>query len=195
MDTQQQNFWKETINKEAAVRFAWHLKFSKRFAKEAAKDMQADAPRPSWKNRSVANTQANIQAHSTISKRIKQLENEGKTDEIPSNRLQSNGVVKQKDDKVAHGQTGKVYREMRPASQKTRSLLFSGISHHGEGRYSYLQKRKFVSPDEKYKYPILSSCDFGWKIKDYGGQKASPFARTCIVRDTFFRHSGIAKLG
>ena len=30
MDTQRQNFWKESINSEVAVRLAWHLMYSKR---------------------------------------------------------------------------------------------------------------------------------------------------------------------
>ena len=35
MDAQWQNFWIESINKEAAVRFQWHLRYSKQFAKTA----------------------------------------------------------------------------------------------------------------------------------------------------------------
>lgn len=35
MDAQWQNFWIESINKEAAVRFQWHLRYSKQFAKAA----------------------------------------------------------------------------------------------------------------------------------------------------------------
>lgn len=35
MDAQWQNFWVESINKEAAVRFQWHLRYSKQFAKTA----------------------------------------------------------------------------------------------------------------------------------------------------------------
>eukprot|EP00795_Rhopilema_esculentum_P001958 gene1958-17498_t len=34
MDTQRQNFWKESIHKEATVRLLWHMKFSKEFARD-----------------------------------------------------------------------------------------------------------------------------------------------------------------
>ena len=84
-----------------------------------------------------------------------------------------------------------IYKDMRPPSEKTRVQLYSGISHHGEGRYAYLKKRYQKSPEEKFVFPLLSSNVYGWKIHDFGIPKCSPHARTRIVRDTFYRPSGI----
>lgn len=43
-------------------------------------------------------------------------------------------------------------------------LLLNGISHDREGRYKYLRERLLKYPEEKYKYPVTSSMDYGWRL-------------------------------
>ena len=178
MDTQLQNFWKESINKEAALRFSWHLRFSKQFSKEFAKSASTKKPKAA-RHSSVPNG-------NTVAERIRHLEKEkrlrdgkkGDDTVIENPRLtQSDGALS--------------LRDMRPPTAFTRQLLYNGISAHGEGRYAYLRKRKTLTPEEKYDFPILSSCQYGWKIRDFGQTKSSPHARVCVIKDSFYRNSGI----
>lgn len=161
-----QNFWVEAIKKEASLRLEWQLKYSKNFAKTALKQKAI-------KDRAMA-------LNSNISKHIKQMEKELNADKQPEEKPKSD----EESDYFP-------IIDMRPASPRTRSQLYEGISHHGEGRYAYLKQRNYKSPEEKYIFPILSSCEYGWKILDHGFPKCSPYARTRVIRDTFYRQSGI----
>lgn len=193
MDTQMQNFWIESINKEASLRFQWQLKYSKSFARAVAK-RQADS-------------QPTTSMSSNIARHIERMENELKNDypkpagEASRSRgiTAEKGTVKEEDLKLDDVEGDDItdralatfrFRDMRPASPQTRSELYKGISHHEEGRYAYLKKRNNKSPEEKYEFPILSSCVYGWKIGNNDMTK-SPYARTRIIRDTFYRRSGI----
>ena len=174
MDSQLQNFWVESINKEASVRFNWHLKYSKRFATAAS----------SATPKEVEGSKV-VKLNSSLSKRM-----EKPISPLIQTRIRRgyNSI----DAKAAYKSTPSVIlHEMRPVSSKTRSLLYNGISAHGEGRYAYLTKRKSKSPVEKYEFPILSSCAYGWNIVDYGIPKTSVFARTSVIKDSFYRPSGI----
>uniref|UniRef100_A0A674J340 Sperm microtubule inner protein 1 C-terminal domain-containing protein n=1 Tax=Terrapene triunguis TaxID=2587831 RepID=A0A674J340_9SAUR len=55
-------------------------------------------------------------------------------------------------------------KEMRPATPKTKHLLYQGISQEGQGRHLYLQERKLKNPEEKFHYPVLSSWEYGWRL-------------------------------
>ena len=179
MDAQQQSFWIESINKEAAVRFAWQLRYSKKFAKDLAMQEQRKPPRKQPPGLNIA---------SSLSARIKQLEDERPK---PSRQPTASKPESRASEK---SQRRLSIRDMRPPSVNTRSVLYDGISAHGEGRYAYLKKRKRLSPDQKYEFPVLSSCEYGWKILDYmdpSKNKPSRFARTCVIRDSFYRNSGV----
>lgn len=178
MDTQLQNFWVESINKEASLRFAWHLRYSKKFAKDAVHS-EAAANRPRRKKEAI---------NSNVSERIRQLEG-GR----PQRRRQSttSSAKTGKDPRLVQSDGAVSMKDMRPASTNTRSLLYNGISAHGEGRYAYLKKRRSLVPERKYEFPILSSCQYGWKIMDFANPKPSAHARTCVIRDSFYRNSGI----
>ena len=169
MDTQLQNFWIESIDKEASLRFAWHLKYSKQFAKKVVQQGQQGK-------------KTGLVLSNAVSDRIKKMEADSrpvqsKAHPSRSQSAKSDGVV--------------IMRDMRPPSQSTRSMLYSGISAHGEGRYAYLKKRKLMIPEQKYKFPILSSCQYGWKITELTNPKPSRYARTCVIKDSFYRNSGI----
>jgi hypothetical protein len=176
MDTQQQNFWQESIEKEAALRFAWYLRYTKNFAKDVAKK------KPEVVNENIASAKA---FQDNISTRLQKL---GSTSAEDSKKSRS---ASRRSLRRFLSKDG-IVQDMRPPSVSTKAILYNGISAHGEGRYAYLKKRRQLAPEEKYEFPILSSNLHGWKITEYIKEpKHSPFGRTCIVRDTFYRNSGI----
>jgi hypothetical protein len=82
--------------------------------------------------------------------------------------------------------------EMRPVSPSVRKLLYRGFTKEGKGRYQYLQARTAKKPEEKYKFPLTSSWDYGWHLDDVVKDFHAPlYGRSRIVRDTFFRRNGI----
>ena len=182
MDTQQQNFWVESIQKEATLRFAWQLRYSKQFAKDAAAKKQKELQQSKLKK-------TGLQLQSDIGEKIKRLEQQVDTENKQEGKKSSKPASR-----CSSSQKQSVsLRDMRPASVATRNMLYNGISAHGEGRYAYLKKRKALTPEQKFEFPVLSSCQYGWKIMDFmdPNSKPSPHARTCVIRDSFYRNSGI----
>lgn len=169
-DTNMQNFWTEAINKEANVRFEWQLRYSKEFSKNAFK------PQPPKRKA--------LQMNNDLSHRIKELESS-----VSSNASAS--TLEGTDDKAESCQKSNPLVDMSPASKDIHALLYDGLSHHGEGRYSYLRKRVELQPDKKYSFPLLTSMNYGWKILDFVSLKPSCYGRTAIVKNTFYRSSGI----
>jgi len=166
-------FLKEAYHKEESVRFDWHLKYSKAFAKQAATS----------KNKRQLEA-GKMKFNTTVTKKIKNLNGDLKKDRLSSLTEAAKEVKEEKNKPV-------ILNDMRPVSRPTLSLLYKGISAQEEGRYAYLNKRKMKSPEEKFEFPITSSTLYGWKIMDFSAPKPSAFARTCVVRDTFYRSSGI----
>ncbi|XP_057295782.1 protein ATP6V1FNB-like [Hydractinia symbiolongicarpus] len=165
MDTQRQNFWKESIHKEATVRLAWHMRFSKEFANKTFQPL-----RKKEKSLVPKATRVNIE---TARKIKSKPHNSSLTDEDKSSAL----LV-----------------EMRPVSSQTRKLLYKGFSALGEGRYAYLQERKQKKPEQKYEFPVTSGWEYGWKITEAmktSATKPAEFGRTRIVRDSFYRSNGV----
>ena len=187
MDTQLQNFWIESINKEASLRFAWHLKYSKEFARGAVKKQSLEAaPKPPKK--------AGLTFNTAVTDRIKKIESEQKRHKTLPVKLSMSAeqhTKADKQDRLSKSDGAVSLKDMRPPSQNTRSMLYNGISAHGEGRYAYLKKRKHKTPEDKYEFPILSSTQYGWKIMKYANPKPSAYARTCVIKDSFYRNSGI----
>lgn len=194
MDTQMTGFWTEAIHKEEALRLAWQLKYSKTFAKELAtknKSLEEEALKNNGKNL-ITDPLANIQRH------IDKMEKDLKKDKLgllsgsskASKQEASEEAARKEEQRKKEEDDILNFREMRPASPKTRMQLYEGISHHQEGRYAYLKKRKKKSPEEKYVFPVVTSTVYGWKIYDHMMPK-SEYARNRVIRDTFYRHSGI----
>lgn len=178
MDTQMQSFWIESIKKEASLRYAWQLKYSKRFAKQAALKKEVS------RKTGVTDPLDNITRH--IGRMEKDLNKKSSEDPIKDAEAAAKKAEKAKKEEEALLN----FREMRSPSPKTREQLYEGISHHQEGRYAYLKVRNKKSPEDKYVFPVVSSTVYGWKIRDHNMPK-SDFARTRVIRDTFYRHSGI----
>ena len=193
MDTQLQNFWKESINKEAALRFSWHLRYSRQFSKsenratksaDAIQSRKPDKKKKPTRHSSVPNGNA-------VAERIRRLENEKQRRDAKEGGRNRTTVNNDPRLTQSDGARPISLKDMRPPTAFTRQLLYNGISAHGEGRYAYLRKRKTLTPEEKYDFPILSSCQYGWKIRDFGRAKSSPHARVCVIKDSFYRNSGI----
>jgi len=173
MDTQRQNFWKESIDKEAYVRLAWHTKYSKEFARDAAV--------ASMGSQSRKQEGLKINALNAFKQEMEEKEKE-ETEKTSQKKLEE----KAKTDPDA------LLVEMRPVSSGTRKLLYDGFSALGGGRYAYLQQRKLKAPEVKYEFPITSSWEIGWRLQDCVKQQRSPsFGRTRVIRDTFYRPNGI----
>ena len=185
MDTRLQNFWKESINKEASVRFAWQLKYSKEFAKQAYK-------KPPNNN---SNKSGMMSLNTNLNEKIRRMEEENKRAHSRLMALMGSAAVGKKGkplDDLDRLRALMPAQDMRPSSTNTRALLYNGISAHEEGRYAYLKKRNTVSPEKKFEFPILTSCQYGWKILNFTERQRSPFARMSVIRDSFYRNSGIA---
>lgn len=185
MDARYQNFWVENIEKEAALRFAWQLRYSKEFSKKKAQATDLKMPDQQQPGQTTGKT-----FKQNISEHIDKIESH-----LPSKRIKPPspmGSVLSSRPSTRRRQKKIPVSDMRPPSVRTKTLLYDGISAHGEGRINYLNRRKFLSPEEKYEFPVLSSCQYGWKISDMIKEpNKSKFARTCIVRDTFYKSSGI----
>lgn len=170
MDTQRQNFWKESVQKEAMVRLAWQTQYSKEFAKGGFAKTK-----PKKAAIDVAPVMKNLEAKLKM-----------KMDE---------GTEKADGAKVCATQPSKqhVYlKEMRPASMGTKKVLYEGFSADGGGRYAYLEKRKTIIPERKYEFPITSSFEYGWKNKQaMKGMKPAQFSRSSTIKEEFYRPNGI----
>ena len=177
MDTQRQNFWKESIDKEATVRLAWHMQFSKEFANKSIplRKKKVDSFLPK-----IGAAQL-VTANSNNARKIKYKAT------LPANF----SPTKAKGDE----ETTTLLIEMRPVTPLTKSMLYKGFSALGEGRYAYLQERKKKKPEQKYKFPITNGWEYGWKITDAmknSTSKPAEFGRTRIVKDSFYRNNGVA---
>jgi len=174
MDTQRQNFWKESIHKEAYVRLAWHEKYSKEFAKESGQGLRRKK-RPDMVPKPV------------MTFKLPQIERSKKDD-----KAKKEAEAKASYAAMAQADPSALLVEMRPASSGTKALLYKGFSKLGEGRYAYLQERKLRKPETKYEFPITSSWEYGWRLDDVVKEMRAPqFGRSRIVRDSFYRTNGI----
>lgn len=170
MDTQRQNFWKESIQKEAMVRLAWQTQYSKEFARG-----------------NFGKTKAK-KASINVEPVMRNLEEKLKLMTHEKSQKEEEKKVSIKEPRESHT----FLKEMRPASPFTRKLLYEGFSADGGGRYAYLEKRKTIIPENKYEFPITSSFEYGWKNKEATkGMKPAEFSRSCTIKEEFYRPNGI----
>ncbi|XP_037654912.1 protein ATP6V1FNB [Choloepus didactylus] len=190
--------WKERIQKETATRVAWNISYGHKYLKERPlprKQPQQGPPRSASGPGPVPSTS------SPDSKEVRGAwpETKGLQSQL------SRGVGVQgpppKGDRVwdaqgaaqgAAGQTRPEGLEMRVVPPGILQLLFQGISHEGQGRARYLRERKRQQPREKYRYPILSSWEYGWHVGDaVKDAKAPTYGRAKPITETFYIKSGI----
>jgi len=177
-DVQRQNFWTESIHKEAYTRLAWHEKYSKEFARESRQGV-ARKHRPDMVPK----------VHVVPSLKSKK----------PAEQSQSLGDLAAKKEArkkdlaaVAAEDPDALLVEMRAVTPAVKAQLYKGFSKEGTGRYAYLQIRKLKKPEMKYDFPITSSWEYGWRLDDVVKEFRAPsFGRSRIVKDSFYRTNGI----
>ena len=84
--------------------------------------------------------------------------------------------------------------EMRPVSPGTKGMIYSGLSAEGDGRKAYLVKRRTEDPEVKFEYPLTSSLEVGWNIKEVSKTadiRQAHYGKSRIIRDTFFAENGV----
>lgn len=179
-DVQRQNFWTESIHKEAYTRLAWHEKYSKEFARDKINAQNAQSQRLQAKFPPIVH---NIPAVLSLKAQKKDMKNK-KAD-----------LEKKKSDELAAlagRDPNALLVEMRAVTPAVRKQLYKGFSKEGTGRYAYLQVRKLKKPEDKYDFPITSSWDYGWRLDDVVKEFHAPkFGRSRIVKDSFYRTNGI----
>ncbi|XP_067837748.1 protein SPMIP1-like [Heptranchias perlo] len=147
MDTQMQNFWKESITKEELLRLCWVQRF------------QADPSKLPVRGREQKKLFALPHIDLSRLKESEQKKEEGSAEE-----------AKQEEPKVGDGgeKVGTVSLSyMRPVTPKVRALLYDGFSKEEKGRHQYLKARTNKGPAEKYQFAITSSWDYGWKLGEW----------------------------
>ena len=84
--------------------------------------------------------------------------------------------------------------EMLPADPAVKDKLYDGFTREGKGRYQYLRERSEILPELRYTFPITSSAKYGWKIGEEAQLQKPRFARSRVVRDTFYTRNGVPDL-
>ena len=85
--------------------------------------------------------------------------------------------------------------EMFEAPSSEKEQLFKGFTKEGRGRYLYLKNRHEVSPEDKFSFPMLSSWEYGWKLKEARAPVRPKYARTPKIKDTFYTRNRVPTLG
>lgn len=153
------------VRKEVAARASWTIRYGHKYLKEAPR------PRKQFQQSlfgSILKTGPVPSTGSPVKKKA------------PEGRSETRGVQDQLS--RAGGVQGNRVKQVRAAPQHrapqgrpedlqmkcpapaTRKLLFQGISQEGEGRTMYLKEQNRLKPEEKYKYPMVSSWDYGWHV-------------------------------
>ncbi|XP_067287634.1 protein SPMIP1 [Pseudorasbora parva] len=163
LTTQDQNFYRELILKEAYTRLAWKTKYGKEYPTNFT-------PRRS-KSIGLFNPLA---AGKLTLPPVARAQEKPREAPAPVRRSLSEAPL------------------MRPVTPQTKAALYQGISNEGKGRQLYLRKRAQIAPEEKFDYPILSSWDYGWRLGDFEIDCKTPASgRSGIVRSTFYARNGI----
>ncbi|KAL1124443.1 hypothetical protein AAG570_001069 [Ranatra chinensis] len=82
---------------------------------------------------------------------------------------------------------------MYPVHKKELAILYSGISHNGEGREGYLSLRNHKVPEKKYLSPMTSSHLYGWKVAERCEPAQKGHCRSAIIKASFYRRTGTMK--
>ncbi|XP_043196858.1 protein ATP6V1FNB-like [Amphibalanus amphitrite] len=172
VDTQWQNFWKESIHNETETRMRWALKFDNEFHKMINDPQLADFKVPC--DRFNVKKVPTIEHPSTSYVIDKQYHMKKQPPPPPIPKKPDSGVS----------------LDMYPPDPATKALLYDGISYNGEGRYQYLRARNKLYPDQRFPFEVCSSWQYGW-----GGQDAPlrgpKHATIAVVNETFYRKNGL----
>lgn len=174
-NTQIQKFLEESYNKERDTRLNWYFKRDSKSALGHSK--QSEVARRKIQN--AAKPAQDLLAKLPSERDVKKF-NKMKSDfNAPMTTNPSEDFLS---------------AEMRPVSEQTKSKLYDGFTKEGKGRYQYLADRYNENPENKFRFPLLSSWDYGWRLSDVIKKediKKPPYGRTKIVADTFYTRTGI----
>ncbi|XP_039401977.1 protein ATP6V1FNB [Mauremys reevesii] len=176
LTTRDQHCWKELIEKEAFSRVSWKVKYGHKF--------------PRLEPCSGPRRKCILPAICPLKEQEERLSPPRTQEEGTGFKKQGEGISlpRKQEDKDQEP----LLKEMRPATPKTKHLLYQGISREGQGRHLYLQERKLKNPEEKFHYPVLSSWEYGWRLGDVITEIKAPIhARSGIVKDTFYIRNGV----
>lgn len=169
MDTRAQNTWKELIEKEAATRISCKLK------QEEAKgeDEWFDRSKYTQDRAPTGSLPPSIKYPPRPPKKDPAEEIARLTEQLKANEAN-------------------LLTDMRPPEDKMVKMLYDGFTKEEKGRYQYLKARKVDNPEEKYEYPLLSSFEYGWKLKEVAPEYKTPaHGRGKIVEESFYRRNGV----
>lgn len=141
-------FWQERICKERAVRVAWHASYGHRAwkamplqRKQVQKTPLGAVPAPQRKCPKPQETREQTSRKAGIPgtpPQASSTDREARTAPPPPDPSES--------------------LEMRKAPARVLQLLY----REGQGAAAYLRERHRQKPEEKFRYPILSSWEYGW---------------------------------
>ncbi|CAL1544913.1 unnamed protein product [Lymnaea stagnalis] len=172
--TQMQNLWKETIEKEAHARL---MAFNRLRGKPRTRSNHAEVVQ----HRRDLNKQAllTIQLPDIPETRHPMLKTEFV---MASHSVPPDDAC---DDLQDVG--------MRPVLPLVKDTLYEGYSKLGRGRKLYLRMRNDKKPEDKFIYPLCSSWEYGWRLRDALGQdglQRPKYASYAIIEDTFYSNQG-----
>ena len=150
-----QAFWGERVRKEVVTRATWNARYGHKYLKEGSKIRNQSQTIPFGsvlKAGPVPSTGSPVRKEVQVGWR----ESSGFQGSRPRQArrgLQYTAVEGRPED-----------LEMKPPAPATLKLLFEGISRDGQGRNLYLKERHQVIPEKKYKYPMVSSWEYGWHV-------------------------------
>ncbi|XP_012644786.1 uncharacterized protein LOC105884915 [Microcebus murinus] len=193
LTSQNQACWQEHIQKEAAARVAWKINYGHKYLKEGTrprKRLQQAPFRPAL----VAGPVPATSSFDHKEVQVGRPETRGVWNQL-SGGVGVQGAPPKGDRGTTQGPAGQTRPEgleMRQVPSSTLQLLFQGISHDGQGRALYLRERHRQKPEEKFRYPILSSWEYGWHVGDaVRHTKAPAYAKVQPITKAFYTKSGI----
>jgi len=176
-NTQMQNFWKESVEKEATARLT---SFAKMRGQSKSKPRQLEVFRKKIEDNKPS---------------------EALLDRLPPISAEPHHNRKKADFNEPHGldRAGTIAvdaPEMNPVDPAIKNALYDGFTKEGKGRYLYLHQRSHTIPEQKFVFPTCSSWDYGWRLSDVIKKediKKPKYGRNKIVEDTFYTRNGIMK--
>lgn len=150
-----QAFWGERIKKEVVARTNWNIRYGYKYLKEGAK----------LRNQSLQAPRGSVLKAGPVPPTGSPVRKETKAEWPETSGVQGSRVRQARRGlqyTAAQGRPEDL--EMKPPNPATLKLLFQGVSHDGQGRTLYLKERYRLIPEKKYKYPMVSSWDYGWHV-------------------------------
>jgi hypothetical protein len=169
MDTRVQNAWKELVEKEANTRVQCKLR------QEEGKNEDEWFVRSKYQGGKAGSL--NIPTAIKFPPKPPRRDPAAEIEKL-SQQLKDNSV--------------NLLTDMKTPDEATSKLLYDGLSKEGKGRYQYLQTRKLEKPEDRFEYPVNSSFEYGWKLKEVAQEYKTPsHGRGRIVEESFYRRNGV----